>query len=330
MLALRRQIAPGGCRSRGNDDADRVLIGRGMLAMGLAFLSGSGALAFELSVEASLKGQTERLSLSHDASFVDPILGNPTSLLEYGPASSVWAQLSLSGRDTAESGLWFDLAAAVPLTGWGTFDDYDYLSGQLVFSHTSSGVTIGEGLTGAFRAPMPFLGALRRDNLTIRPYLTASVESRTLTATGLSCGVICGPLPVVPADMPVVGHDLSGWQAGAGLWLEAALSPTQSLDVHAELLGGRLEASDSHFLRTDLGPAPHIAYDFATLGVQLRAAYTHALTDDLAFTAAASGSLRRGNGSATFGASLPSPIGTFDADLVQMAGTLSIGLRAAF
>ncbi|RDE08929.1 hypothetical protein [Pelagibacterium lacus] len=306
------------------------MIARGVLALGLAMGVAGGASGFELSVGASLKGQTERLSLSHDASFVDPILGNPTSLLEYGSASSIWAELSLSGRDMAESGLWFDLAAAVPLTGWGNFDDYDYLAGQLVFSHTSSGVAIGEGLTGALRVPMPFLGELRQDNLAIRPYLTASMERRTLSATGLSCGVICGPLPAVPSDLPVISHDLSGWQAGAGVWLAVELSQTQTLDVHAELVGGRLGVSDTHFLRTDLGPAPHIAYDFATLGVQVRAAYTHALTDALAFTAAAGGSLRRGTGTATFGASLPSPIGTFDADLVQMSGTLSLGLHATF
>lgn len=258
----------------------------------------SPVAAMEISVEGRVKASISATTLSHDASRVDPTLGNPTSVLDFAPLHAVDVEFVVSGRSADPDGGWFDLLIGAPIASNGTFLDRDYNAGQILFSDTSSNVVI-EGIreiTG--RVSLPGWHFDGDEGRAFSPYLVASGQFSRFEARGLGCNTVCAPgyFPIA-SDIAVIGQDTLGLEAGVGLLMTQVLDDGGSIDARVELRGGYRHVSDSHYFRlVDLGPTPNIFYDFGTIGVHAGLGYTHKLSE--------TGALRAGlfvDGQAGFG-----------------------------
>jgi hypothetical protein len=84
---------------------------------------------------------TGETKISHNAQGADPTLGNPTSVLVYGNLDA--HVLELFGRENFRNNLFLKAAVGVGRINRGTFEDEDYLAGQVKFSDTTSSMRDG-------------------------------------------------------------------------------------------------------------------------------------------------------------------------------------------
>ena len=102
------------------------------------------------------------------------------------------------------------------------------------------------------------------------------------------------------------------------------------LDLRATMLLGRIIVDDSHLLRGDLGPAPNIRYRFRSVGAEVEASLSYALTPKLSAYIGVFGNMTQGSGDITYGASLANNVGRYDADYFHSQRGMQLGLSANF
>lgn len=273
------------------------------ISAAFALFGGSSALGqgADVSFGVQMRGGVNYFSLNHDASMYTPpagypmtSYGNPTSILSYEPLYSADIKFVLAGRhDTG----WFELMAAFPIAGGGTFADRDYEAGQTLYSETFSDISLGGFGEASVRFSLPGNDNWQVNGAVIQPYIVAGAGLRSYAAKGLRCGAAC-PSGSLPGAITVIGQDMFSVTGGLGAKIEKPVSERGALDFRVEVAGGYLGVSDSHYFRiADLGPVPNITYSFGTMGLSAELGYTHAVSESAKLRAGvfADGQLGFGN-----------------------------------
>lgn len=216
-------------------------------------------------------GETKR---SHNAQSVAPGLGNPTSVLLYENLDA--NALELFGRqDFAED--WF-------LKGFlgygrvnrGSFDDEDFLAGQVKFSDTTSSVTQGRLGYGTLDAGRQWV--MREGAVVLGAFAGYGQWTESVDAYGATdhLGFIGGD---VGRDVKVISNKVIWRVLRVGFAGRFAFGRRTRLSLDlAAIPYGRVRNEDSHHLRTDpsdLGPAPNIIGEGKALGLQADAELSH-------------------------------------------------------
>lgn len=279
-------------------------------------------LAFDLYGGVGVEAQG--LLLWHDASAFSPLLGNPTSILNYPILVSPSANFGVRG-DTQSVRL--DVNLSLRGFGRGDFEDVDYGNGQTVLSDT---ISQGRGDPGAMLVARmePLQPLAAGETWSLSPYMEVRAEYQGFSAWGLSCASVCAA-PTYPDSDEVIRHDLMTAQLGAGLQADFRLDDDAALRVQLTGAYGGTNVDDHHLLRPDLGATPNLLYRFQTLSLNLASTYTHAIGDGLSATASAFAGYDRGWGAVTFGPSTAAPL-TFPAGLQRVRLGVGLGLEGQF
>ena len=208
---------------------------------------------------------------SHNARAASPILGNPTSVLTWENLDA--HVLEIAAR-TSFAGNWFVKGnLGVGAVTAGSFDDEDFLAGQLKFLDTTSSVpegtltyaTLDLGIT-------PWL--LQGGRGSVGLFLgynqwTEELDAFGITQTEDPLGVGGGNLP----DSVLVVSNKAQWKSlRLGHAASMALGERTRLvaDI-AYIPNGKVRNEVSHHLRPDLGPVPNVIKEGVGTGVQLDA-----------------------------------------------------------
>lgn len=294
---------------------------RSLVLAGMA-MAAAPAGAFDYFVSSAVEFQSFRLW--HDASGSFPVLGNPTSVLEY----PVLVAPSLSLRVEGQRDGW-DMAGAVSVAGFGRgeFRDRDYLAGGAVFSDTFSTAVQEFGLSGQVTLAPP-ISHVVGEHWSVTPILRGEAEVQGITNYGLRCGAVClgGSRP---DSLAVLRHLAYGARLGGGLRSDVELASGEQLRFELVGLAGGLFVDDSHLLRSDLGPVPNILYRNFTLSVDVDATYRKQISSSLAFTMQAGAGLDVGWGQATFAPATASA-STYPAGFERVRLQAGLGLSGQF
>jgi outer membrane protease len=208
---------------------------------------------------------------SHNARAASPILGNPTSVLTWENLDA--HVLEIAARTSFAENWFVKGNLGVGAVTAGSFDDEDFLAGQLKFLDTTSSVpegtltyvTLDLGIT-------PWL--LQGGRGSVGLFLgynqwTEELDAFGITQTEDPLGVGGGNLP----DSVLVVSNKAQWKS-LRLGLAARLAVGERSRFVADLAYvpyGKVRNEDSHHLRPDLGPVPNVIKEGVGTGVQLDA-----------------------------------------------------------
>lgn len=206
---------------------------------------------------------TGETKISHNAQGVDPTLGNPTSVLVYGNLDA--HVLEVFGRENFRSNLFLKGAVGVGRINRGSFDDEDYLAGQVKFSDTTS--SMRDGGIGYGMIDLGHQWVLREGAVSLGVFGGFSQWTEDYHAYGATdhLGFIGGD---IDNSINVISNKVR-WRAlrvgfsGQFVFGRARLG----LDV-AAVPYAKFYNEDSHYLRSDLGPVPNIIDEGEGYGVQ--------------------------------------------------------------
>jgi hypothetical protein len=205
---------------------------------------------------------------AHNAQDIEPMLGNPSSLLTY---EGLGAQaVELHARKTLGDA-WFIKGNVGG--GWikrGSFDDEDFLVGQIKFSDTMSSVR-GNRLAYATLDAGRAISTSRDGRIT----LFAGYQEWTERADsyGLSFTVPAGA-PGLDNNVPAVSNEVKWRSLRLGAGTTFVSGRTRVVAELALVPYTKLRNEDSHHLRTDpsdLGPVPNVINDGRGNGLQFDA-----------------------------------------------------------
>lgn len=252
----------------------RVLILTGLLvAAAPARAQSATALpaGWELGVRYWFSQGTTRWS--HNAQGSDPSLGNPTSILTYEDLRA--HAIELHARKELHGG-WF-LRGNAGL-GWirdGSFDDEDFEAGQVKFSDTTSSVR-GNRLTYATIDLGRVLWTSSSTSLGVFAGYHGWTER--LDAYGVRFTVNSRGLADIDDSVLAISNEAIWSSLRVGATLARTLGPRTRFSVDVAWLPyARLYNDDSHWLRSDFGPAPNVFIKGDGRGLQLDLELRHRL-----------------------------------------------------
>lgn len=240
-------------------------------------------------VEVSLRSwlfTTGEAQWSHDASGLNPILGDPTSKLKYKDSDThlvgLGAKVYLSRRLylDGEFGLSVDFDR-------GSLIDDDYLAGQRLFSRTSSAIT-GKG-TWYVSGNVGYRAAQFKNN---RGYLDVLVGAQywrtTYEATGVNL-IVCDPLVVLNCNSsvdPAIKNTIHwGTPIQVGGQLQYQIVPHVIANLKVLFSPASLVVNeDIHFQRPDLQHDPSFSMFGVGLGASAEPSLSVLLTPYLKLT----------------------------------------------
>jgi len=219
------------------------------------------------------EGQTE---FNINSTRVNPIFGNPTSVLDYDGLTAnslefVWAVRSET--DTVFRGFIGG--------GWlngGSLDDEDYFTGQVKFSDTYSRADGNAMGYGTIDLAQDFVLVDAAPRVVLSPFIGFNYWQEDVRAYGVRCnpdnvgGAFCGAPGdvVVPYSVEVISNKASWSSLRLGAELRAKLWDRLTIRTDAAILPvAYLWNEDSHYLRTDLGRVPNIISEGTGWGYQL-------------------------------------------------------------
>lgn len=209
---------------------------------------------------------------SHNASVVDPTLGNPTSVLTYEDTDA--HALEIYGRRDFGT-LWF-LRGSIGIgdVRKGSLDNEDYATGQVKFSDTTSSVR-GDRLSHFTLDAGRELWRSARGSPWLEGFIGFQQWSETLDAFGADATV--GPIQISEQTL-VITNDVRWRSLRVGLGLQARFGSATRLAADVAFIPySDVRNEDSHHLRTDLGPTPNVITTGTGGGVQLDVELRHAL-----------------------------------------------------
>ncbi|MGI9383855.1 MAG: hypothetical protein ACR2PO_11935 [Methyloligellaceae bacterium] len=228
------------------------------------------------------EGQTK---FQFDSSGASPILGNPTSVLDYDDIETRSAEFVF--RIENEAGTFFKGFVGGGSVDDGTLDDEDFFAGQIKFSDTLSEVD-GDGLFYfSLDVGKTFSVTRPRGTFSISPLVGVSFWRENVIAKGVQCnaddlgGLFCGApgQVVIPFGTQVITNEQDWTSLRIGAEARATLFDKLTLIADVAVLPiAYLDADDSHHLRTDLGPVPNIRYRGTGHGFQFEALARYAVT----------------------------------------------------
>ncbi len=229
------------------------------------------------------EGQTR---WSHNASGVNPSLGNPTSRLTYRDVGTTVAQIR--GRVTFANGLFVTADYGYGTIGGGRLTDDDFLAGPARYSSTHSDLR-GDDLwyvTGAVGGEvLAFFDGLR-------VFGGFQYWRETLIATGVtqvvctSPGVLCNPAGTVSnVGQPAVTNQASWSSLRVGVESGMQVLSRLRLDAAAAFIPYTfLDNKDIHHLRTDLQQSPSFSMRGTGLGANVEGTVSLRLMEGLYLT----------------------------------------------
>jgi hypothetical protein len=195
----------------------------------------------------------------------NPSYGDPTSTINWNGATGHSGEL-FGRMDYRPFGIFVKgLVGGGVLMNGGTMDDRDFLTGQVKFSDTTSGIDGGDLDYGIIDVGVsynvPYAG------VRFGGFVGYHYWHEKFTANGVRCnpddvgGAVCGQPGewIVPANVPSMTYEPT-WNAvriGGDAEIKFLDRWSLALDV-AGVPYATLTNNDSHLLRTDLGPVPNI------------------------------------------------------------------------
>lgn len=231
---------------------------------------------------------------SHNASGIDPRLGNPTSQLTYKDNNThiieLAARVNFARRWFAHGDLGFSVALN---RGQLLDDDYTAVGGQRMFSQTSSNVT-GSGtqygnLDIGYRA-VEFPGS--RGHLDVfggvqywrTKYEATGVQQVVCTSSGIP-GVTCNPNTNIQGVLAITNTTHWITPLHMGFDAEYRIIPRVSVDLKASVSPASIVYNeDIHHLRTDLQQNPSFSMWGVGVGGNADASLKVRLTKQVALT----------------------------------------------
>ena len=194
-----------------------------------------------------------------------PILGNPTSTLNYDGIDANSLEFVWAVRNEART-FFKGFVGGGWLSG-GSLDDEDYLAGQIKFSDTYSRLD-GESMGyGTIDVGQDFTLIDNKARVVVSPFIGFNYWQETVDGYGARCnaddvgGFFCGPPGSieVPFSTEVITNKASWSSLRLGAELKAKLWDRLTLRGDAAIVPlAYLWNQDSHYLRRDLGPVPNI------------------------------------------------------------------------
>ena len=210
---------------------------------------------------------------SHNAQGDDPSLGNPTSILTYADVRA--HALELHARKELVDGFFVRGNAGLGGIRGGSFDDEDFEAGQIKFSDTTSSVR-GNRLTYATIDLGRVLWTGSRTSLGVFAGYHGWTER--LDAYGVRFTVNPGGFADIGDSVLAISNEAIWNSLRVGATLAGALGPMTRFSVDAAWLPyARLDNEDSHWLRSDFGPAPNVFINGDGRGLQLELELRHRL-----------------------------------------------------
>lgn len=235
-------------------------------------------------VEGRFWYSTGHTAWDHDATSMNPNLGNPTSKLEYQKQIGRTGEIEIRGDEA--TGLFGRATIGIGSIGSGKLRDRDWFSGDVLFSDTMSSVDGGDITYGSVD------GGWSIDRLS-----DGLIQTSVFAGYGFwkeksqAFGAICSPDDVNNAICPlgenVAGSGINGitneveWHM-LRIGAEAKLRVGSMLTLSGEAAVIPVAAfynADSHHLRLDLGRVPNVQHEGTGFGVQAQALATFHLTD---------------------------------------------------
>lgn len=213
---------------------------------------------------------------SHNAQGFAPVNGNPTSILTY--ESMIGQSVELHGRLKVGAGWFLRGYAGIGGLERGSFDDEDFERGQVKFSDTRSSVK-GDRLLYSSADIARELWSSRTMRLDVFAGYHGLIER--IDAYGLRFVVNPSGLPNLPDSVLVLSNEATWDSLHLGMSLRSAPAPKARLllDV-AWVPYAKLYNEDSHWLRSDLGPAPNVFIDGRGSGLRLELDLRYRIHDD--------------------------------------------------
>lgn len=224
---------------------------------------------------------TGRTLLSHNAQSLDPMAGNPTSILTYEDLEA--HVLELQGRWNIAERWYVKGNVGLGVIRKGSFDDEDYLAGQFKFLDTTSSVTakrlsyfsldIGRDLwlSGGGRASAGLFAGFQLWN--------EYVDAYGLIVTTDPFGIAGGN---IPGNVLVISNNVTWKSLRFGLATRTAIAKRTTIVADLAIVPyTTVRNEDSHHLRSDLGPVPNIIKTGTGWGAQVDVELRHAIGENL-------------------------------------------------
>jgi hypothetical protein len=249
-----------------------------LVAATAARAQGPAALqqGWELGARYWFSGGTTRWS--HNAQGLNPSLGNPTSTLTYEDVRA--HSLELHARKSFPD-QWFlrGNAGLGTVTGSRLIDE-DFAAGQFKFSESNSPVK-GDRLVYASLDVGRDIWVLGQGRHTIGLFVGFHHWSERLDAYGATWPVNFSGSPQIPESVLVISNEATWNSLRLGVSWNTSLAPKTRFSLDAALLPyARLRNQDSHWLRSDFGPAPNVFIKGRGYGLQLDLELRHGLADN--------------------------------------------------
>lgn len=240
-----------------------------------AFVSAAQAQGLELGARYWYSESTTMRS--HNAQGAAPSLGNPTSVLTYEEIGA--HAVELHARKSLPEGGFVKGNAGVGSIRRGSFDDEDFLAGQVKFSDSTSAVKGNRLAYFTLDAGRELwnLGAHTRLGL----FAGYHYWVERLDAFGATFTV--GGPDSIPESEAVISNEVTWHSLRVGLVADARLAARGRLVMEAALVPyAGVRDEDSHWLRqdpNDLGPAPNIIVEGEGYGFHLELELRYAVAE---------------------------------------------------
>lgn len=213
---------------------------------------------------------------SHNAQVLFPGAGNPTSVLTYENLDA--NVLELYGRLNFAQNWFIKGNLGYGRINTGSFDDEDYVAGQVKFSDTTSSVPEGWLAYGTFDIGRNEW-VMRQGRTTLGAFIGYNQWTEYVDAYGAT-DTLGGGGDISP-EVKVISNKVIWRSLRVGLAADLALATRTRLGIDLALIPyARVRNEDSHHLRTDpsdLGPVPNIIIEGKGRGVQFDAELRHAV-----------------------------------------------------
>ena len=211
-----------------------------------------------------------------NSSRIQPILGNPTSTLDYDGMNGNAGEFFWSARnETATFAKGFIGGGGI---SGGSLDDEDYFVGQIKFSDTYSKVKGDSLVYGTIDVGQDFTVLDGASKITLSPFIGFNYWQETVKVNGVRCnaddvgGAFCGPPGhiAVPFSSRVIKNEANWASLRLGTEVKVKLWDRLTLRGDGAVLPvAYLWNDDYHYLRSDLGQAPNITDSGSGWGYQL-------------------------------------------------------------
>lgn len=203
--------------------------------------------------------------ISHNSQGLDPILGNPTSVLVYQSLDA--NVVELFGRQNFHSRWFLKGYIGYGRLNSGGLDDEDFFVGQVKFSDTIS--SLPQGRVGYGALDLGYHWLLGGGAVSLGVFAGFTQWTETYHAYGLSD--LLGFTGNVSREVNVIS-DKVRWRAlRLGVAGDLRIGRARLALDFAALPYAQMRNEDSHHLRSDLGPVPNIVDEGDGWGVQLDA-----------------------------------------------------------